>query len=52
MENYERQKLADAVNDRHYKAGDTIITEGDMGNDFYMITEGKAKAYKTIGGQP
>jgi cAMP-dependent protein kinase regulator len=48
MENYEREKLADAVNDRHFKAGETIIKEGNMGDDFYMITEGKAKAYKII----
>lgn len=51
MENYERQKLADAVQDRNYKPGETIITQGEVGNDFYMIIDGKAKAYKTVDGE-
>ena len=44
MENYERQKLADAVQERNYKPGKTIITQGEVGNNFYMIIDGKAKA--------
>lgn len=51
MENYERAKLADAVKERKYKAGEKIIEEGQDGEEFFIITEGNAKAYKTIAGQ-
>lgn len=51
IENYERAKLADAVKERKYKEGETIIKEGEPGEEFFIVTEGNASAYKTIEGK-
>ncbi len=40
MDNYERSKLADALKDVHFKAGETVIREGDQGDVFYFIEKG------------
>ena len=48
MDHYERSKLADAIKEHSFKAGDVIIREGEEGNVFYMIIEGEAIATKTI----
>ena len=48
MEPYERSKLADAFTERKYKAGDFIIREGESGNEFFLLQEGKAHATKTL----
>lgn len=54
MEPYERTKLADAFTEHHFKAGETIIKEGDPGNELYFVQEGKCIATKTMkpGEQP
>ena len=46
MEPYERSKLGDAVKEECFNAGDLIIRQGDTGDNFYMISEGTAKAMK------
>ena len=51
MDSYERSKLADAVKAEQYKNGDYVIKEGDSGNVFYFIEEGKAIATKVIDGK-
>lgn len=43
---YERAKIADALATVKYKAGENIITEGEPGNDFFMLETGDAAAYK------
>jgi len=48
MDNYERSKLADALKDVHYHAGETVIREGDQGDVFYFIEKGQAIATKTV----
>lgn len=48
MDAYERSKLADALKNLHYKAGETVIHEGDSGDDFFFIEKGEAIATKTI----
>ena len=48
MEAYERTKLADAIKEENYKAGEYVIREGEEGNVFYLIMEGDAVATKTI----
>jgi cAMP-dependent protein kinase regulator len=48
MEPYERSKLADAFTERKYKAGECIIKEGESGNEFFLLQEGKAFATKTL----
>ena len=50
MDPYERSKLADAIKDETFKKNDQIITEGEEGNIFYMISEGTCVATKNLGG--
>uniref|UniRef100_A0A7S3IRJ4 cAMP-dependent protein kinase regulatory subunit n=1 Tax=Strombidium inclinatum TaxID=197538 RepID=A0A7S3IRJ4_9SPIT len=54
MDPYERSKLGDAVIEQKYKKGDYIITEGEEGSTFFLISEGEAIATKTLedGQQP
>ncbi|KAI5284943.1 hypothetical protein KEM54_000936 [Ascosphaera aggregata] len=44
---YERSKVADALRTVKYKPGETIITEGEPGNAFYLLESGTANAYKS-----
>lgn len=48
MDNYERNKLADAIKEQWYKVGEYVITEGTQGDVFYLIMSGIAKATKTL----
>jgi len=52
METYERTKLADALIEKRYKKGDSIIQEGDEGSTFFLVEEGEAEAWKVIDGKP
>ena len=38
MEAYERSKLADAIQERWFEVGDYVITEGQEGDSFFMIS--------------
>lgn len=44
---YERAKIADALETVKCKAGENIITEGEPGNNFYMLEAGSAQAFKS-----
>jgi cAMP-dependent protein kinase regulator len=46
---YERSQLGDAVIEQKFKKGDYIITEGEEGSTFFLISEGTAMATKTLG---
>ena len=46
LDAYERSKICDCLESRTYQAGDYIITEGETGNQMYLIEEGKAFAEK------
>jgi cAMP-dependent protein kinase regulator len=48
MDHYERSKLADAIKEAVFKKGDTIITQGEEGKQFYVIVEGEATATKIL----
>jgi len=48
MEPYERCKLADAFKETTFSAGQKIITEGEPGNDLFLLQEGEAVATKTL----
>lgn len=48
MEDYERQKIADAVRERKFADGEFVIREGELGNVFYLLSEGEAIATKTL----
>lgn len=39
----ERMVLADALAERTYKAGDTIVAQGDNGDEFFIVAEGAVK---------
>ena len=40
MDHYERSKITDAIDEHTYAAGETIITQGEEGNDFFLLIEG------------
>ena len=46
MEAYERTAVADAFDERVYKAGELILTEGAAGEAFYLMVKGTAIATK------
>jgi CRP-like cAMP-binding protein len=48
MDPYERSKLGDALKEEHYKKGDYVIKEGEIGDKFYFISEGEAIATKQL----
>ena len=48
MESYERSKLADAIHEKWFDAGDYVITEGQEGDSFFMLMSGRAIATKTL----
>jgi cAMP-dependent protein kinase regulator len=45
---YERSQITDAIKEEHYKPGEKIISEGETGDVFYMISEGEAVATKVL----
>ena len=51
MDAYERQKISDAIKVQNYVKGDYVITEGDSGDEFFIVSEGEAKATKLISGE-
>jgi len=51
MDPYERTKLGDVMKHANFKAGETIIKEGEEGDVFYIIEEGTAKATKVLQGK-
>ena len=48
MDEYERSKLADAIQEHWYQPDEYVIREGEEGNAFYLIMSGEAIATKTI----
>lgn len=44
MDHYERSKMADAVKEKKFNGGDSIIKQGEDGTVFYILVEGSAKA--------
>jgi cAMP-dependent protein kinase regulator len=43
---YERSQIADAIGEEQFKPGELVINQGDIGDVFYMISEGEAVAKK------
>jgi len=46
LEPYERSQIADALKPEVFKQGDTIVTQGEPGDKFYIIEDGKLFAMK------
>jgi len=44
----EIQSIADAIKEEKVKKDENIINQGEMGDKFYILEEGKAKAIKTF----
>lgn len=44
MDHYERSKLADAIKEIKFSAGDQIIKQGEQGDSFYILVDGEAYA--------
>ena len=51
MDAYERQTVADAFIKFKFKKGETVIKEGEEGNELYFLIEGEARALKNIEGE-
>lgn len=43
LEKWERLTVADALEPVSFNDGETIVRQGEPGNDFYIIVEGTAK---------
>lgn len=48
MDAYERSKLADIFIEKSYKKDDIIIKQGEIGDYFYILSEGQAYALKEL----
>jgi len=46
---YEVGQIADALKVENFSQGSLIIKQGDVGDRFYLLEEGKAVAYKALG---
>lgn len=46
LNDYERSKIADALESVTYPPASTIISEGDIGESFFLLEAGEAHAYK------
>jgi cAMP-dependent protein kinase regulator len=46
LEGYERAKIADALESRTFNVGENVITEGEVGEDFFLVESGTAEAVK------
>lgn len=46
MQAYERSQIADALKIQEFAAGQTVIEQGDIGNQFYILESGTAEAWK------
>ncbi|CAK9088651.1 unnamed protein product [Durusdinium trenchii] len=49
MEDEALEKLCDAFTLRRYQAGDNIVTQGESGQEFYLITSGTARVWVKSG---
>lgn len=48
MEDYERAKLADALKEEVFAPDEVVITQGEVGNTFYMVVDGEGLATKVL----
>lgn len=46
MDPYERSQISDALISQVYLKGDTIIKQGEIGDKFFIISDGEASAFK------
>ena len=46
MDSYERNQISDVLKQIKVKAGEYIIRQGDVGDKFYIVNEGRLAAIK------
>jgi cAMP-dependent protein kinase regulator len=46
LEGYERSKLCDCLKTEYFDEETTVVQEGENGDRFYLIIQGRLKAYK------
>ena len=51
LNSYEKDKLCDCLSSQTFKKDDFIIKEGEVADEFYLIQDGKAEAYKNKNGK-
>jgi len=51
LQKYERLTIADALEPANFKDGEIIVTEGDVGDGFYIIVEGEVAVTQKHGGK-
>jgi cAMP-dependent protein kinase regulator len=47
----ERSRIADVLEPRSYNEGDSVVEEGETGNEFFIIESGEATAFKRVKGE-
>ena len=50
IDSYEINQISDALKSRKINAGEYIIKIDEIGEEFFILEEGEAKATKTLGG--
>lgn len=50
LEPHERAKIADALESRTYEAGEAVVEQGEVGEEFFIIESGRAEITKQIRG--
>eukprot|EP00457_Paulinella_chromatophora_P002006 gb/GEZN01002009.1/.p1 GENE.gb/GEZN01002009.1/~~gb/GEZN01002009.1/.p1 ORF type:complete len:772 (-),score=141.10 gb/GEZN01002009.1/:214-2529(-) len=51
LANYEREKIAEALEEVKFQGGEIVIKEGETGDCMFLIYEGEVAIFKTVGGQ-
>ncbi len=49
---YEKEQVCDALVEEQFHKGDYIVKQGDAGDRFYIVADGKLIAEKAENGQP
>ncbi|KAG8774764.1 hypothetical protein FRC12_001837 [Ceratobasidium sp. 428] len=47
----ERSRIADVLEPRTYNEGESVVEEGETGNEFFIIESGEATAFKRVKGE-
>ena len=50
LDDKDLQVVIDAMDEKNANAGDTVITEGEHGDDLYVVEQGKLACSKVING--